>query len=238
MATLARERGVPVAYASERQLEREKIRVPFGVVPVGSVGFVKHALRQFGKSLPEHTPYPALLAPFLHRRVQKLSTLREAKALLAAGQRLFIKPAEGWKRFTGFVAEFEDDYRFSGTSGNKPVWISEPVRFVSEWRAYVADGRVLDVRFVDHGGDRQIQPDIAVINDAVRRLETVAGAARGYVADFGVLESGTTALVELNDGFSMGAYDDLPMTTYWSVTVCRWQQLVDGGYPGGQSTEK
>lgn len=226
MAAFAERQGITVIRASEKQVERKRVVLSPGVVAVGSVPFIKHALRQWGKDLPAHTPYPASLEHLLHRRVQKLPSLNEARALLAAGNRLFIKPADGWKRFTGFVAEFEDDYRFNGASRSKPVWVSDPVRFVSEWRAYVAGGLVMDVRYAHHGGDRDVAPDLAVIHAAVALLAKDVNTPAGYVIDFGVLDSGETALIEMNDGFSFGAYDGLAAETYWAVTVRRWQELV------------
>jgi len=43
--------------------------------------------------------------------------------------------------------------------------------------------------------------------------------------DFGVLDTGETALVEVNDGFAFGAYDQVSAEVYWTVTVSRWWQL-------------
>lgn len=97
--------------------------------------------------------------------------------------------------------------------------------FVSEWRVYVANGVVLDIRFADHGGDRKIRADRGIIFDAVRDL-TECGAPAGYAVDFGVLSTGKTALVELNDGFSIGAYDNVDRVAYWMVIKERWQQLI------------
>lgn len=226
MAALAHSRGVPVVRASEKQVGRQRVKLTPGSVAVGSVPFVRHALRQFGKDLPIHTPYPVTLQHLLYRRVQKLPTLDDAHALLENGGRLFIKPADGWKRFTGFVAEFKDDYRLNGVSRSKPVWVSDPVRFVSEWRAYVANGAAMDVRFADHGGNRGAGPDMAVIREAVELLAGEPQTPAGYVIDFGVLDTGETALIEMNDGFSFGAYDDVSPEAYWDVTVGRWQELV------------
>jgi hypothetical protein len=227
MAELAAKRGITVLNGTEKQVERGKVLLHKDTVAVGSVPFVKYALRQLGKTLPEHVPYPTVLKAMLHRKVKRLPTLREAKSLLSKGQRFFIKPADGWKRFTGFVAEFNDDYRFNGVSGSMPVWISEPVNFVSEWRVYVVDGKVLDIRFVDHGGNRNVEPDHATIQNAVAILSASGAPPAGYVIDFGVLDSGETALIEMNDGFSFGAYDGVSAETYWAVTVSRWQQLVE-----------
>lgn len=188
---------------------------------------MKHALRHVGEALPEHNPYPECLQGILLRRVKKLPSLRLAKERILRGERLFIKPADGWKKFTGFVADDPHDIRFNGVSSSVAVWISEPVCFVSEWRAYVANNQLRDVRFVDYGGNRSAKPDMSVINDAVSRLAASQSAPSGYVMDFGVLaQCGSTALVELNDGFSFGAYDGLSAETYWAISVARWAELT------------
>lgn len=227
MAELARDRGVAVHYASTKQVERGKFTNSASMVAIGSVPFVKHSLRQLGKALPEHTPYPPVLHSMLHREVRRLGALREARVMITQGKRLFVKPADGWKRFNGFVTNDPRDMRFNGASANGAVWVSEPVEFVSEWRAYVAMDRVLDVRFSDHGGERGAAVDRGVIEDAVQLLGKSGEAPAGYVMDFGVLkDSGKTALIEVNDGFSFGAYDGVPAEVYWDVSVGRWAELV------------
>jgi len=226
MALLAAQRGIPVFRASLKQVERGRFKLLAGMVPVGSVAFVAHALRQLGQHLPEHTPYPSALNHLLHRKVRRLRSLREAKALLAEKRQLFIKPADGFKRFTGFVAEFPDDPRFNRAAGSKPVWVSDPVRFVSEWRAYVADDKILDIRFVDDGGNRDVTANLGLIQDAVNALAASATAPAGYVIDFGVLDTGETALIEMNEGFAFGAYDGVSAEVYWAVTISRWQELT------------
>jgi hypothetical protein len=220
----ARRLGLKTVITSEKQMARGKYVMDRYTMAVGGVTFVKHALRQLGILLPKHTPYPEALRHFLYREVKLVSKLRDVKAMLNRGERLFVKPA-GWKRFTGFVAEFGTDLRFNGASNSIPVWISTPVNFVSEWRVYVCSDVILDVRFADHGGDREIKPDQAVITEAVMAMAK-AGAPRGYVIDFGVLDTGETSLVEMNDGFSFGAYDGLQSETLWVVTLNRWMELV------------
>jgi sensor c-di-GMP phosphodiesterase-like protein len=58
MAALAERQGIAVWRASAKQVERQRVRVEPGTVAVGSVPFVKHALRQLGTALPVHNPYP------------------------------------------------------------------------------------------------------------------------------------------------------------------------------------
>lgn len=216
--------GLKAAIASQKQMARGKFVMTPNVMAVGSVGFVKQALRQLGILLPKHTPYPAALDYMLYREVKQLPTLRDAKKMLEK-QTLFVKPA-GWKRFTGFVTHDPYDIRFNGASSSIPVWISEPVTFLSEWRVYVADDVILDVRFADHGGDKRITPNMTMITNAVADLARAGKTPRGYVIDFGVLDRGVTALIEMNDGFSFGAYDGLPAETHWVVTFNRWKELI------------
>jgi hypothetical protein len=172
--------------------------------------------------LAEHTPYPPCLDQFLYRQVKRIPTLREAKVMLDEGKRFFIKP-EGWKTFTGFVADNSMDPRFNGTTNQQPVWISEVVKFVSEYRAYVVRGQVRAVTF--YSGHSTERVNIEVIHNAVD-IFTLNGAPAGYGIDFGVLENGDTALIEVNDGFSLGAYGYYLQEHYYDMLAARWQELL------------
>lgn len=215
---------IPVTMFSLKQMQRGHFKLGQDDLVAGTIQAVKAALKQYGKELVEHSPYPVCLQHLLYREVKWVRTLRDAKDMLDKGASFFIKPA-GYKHFTGFVASFSDDHRFYGASGQLPVFISTPVQFVSEWRCYVADGKLLDVRLADPDHDRSVVPDYAVIEEAVKQL-THFGAPAGYAVDFGVLTTGETALVELNDGFSIGAYDGIPCDLYWQVIYSRWKELI------------
>lgn len=219
--------GLPVLCASEKMMERGKAQLDDGTLVAGTVPFVLHAMRRLGIIAPVHEPHPEELTRWLHRRVWQRDRLRDVLYDLdQGGPQLFVKPALGWKKFTGFVVEFGDDQRFFGVSKNIPVWVSEPLEFVSEWRAYVAYGKVLDVRFVDHGGDRAVAPNFDAIRQAVAQFAISGRAPAGFVIDFGVTNDGRTALIEVNDGFSFGAYDGMSAEVYWTVTAARWNELV------------
>lgn len=58
MAAVATARGVPVIEASDKQVERGKVVVAADRVAVGSISFVRSALRRLGQQLPPHEPYP------------------------------------------------------------------------------------------------------------------------------------------------------------------------------------
>jgi hypothetical protein len=223
IAAMAESLGIPVVAIPQKFVARNFVKFHDTDLVVGSVLFMKHALRAYGKELSEHTPYPECLRHLLYRKVRQYRSLAEAKYLLDMGNKFFIKP-QGWKCFTGFVADNSGDPRFNGTSGQQPVWTSEVVKFLTEWRVYVVDGQVRTTRWA-HEGDSTLKPDPVVIEKAVFDFKH-AGSPDGYAIDFGVLSSGETALVEVNDGFSIGAYGDNLEVTYWDMLSARWQQLI------------
>ena len=60
---------------------------------------------------------------------------------------------------------------------------------------------------------------------AIEILERSRNAKAAYGIDFGVLAQGDTALIELNDGFSLGSYG-LDQSVYADLIVARWTELM------------
>jgi ATP-grasp domain, R2K clade family 3 len=46
-----------------------------------------------------------------------------------------------------------------------------------------------------------------------------------FALDVGVLATGETVLVEVNDGFSLGRYG-LPVALYTDMVIARWEEMV------------
>jgi ATP-grasp domain, R2K clade family 2 len=100
---------------------------------------------------------------------------------------------------------------------------SEVVTWQSEYRVYVARGQILGTRH--YLGDPNVPLDGQEIATAVAEYEASGEATAGYGIDFGVLGTGQTALIEVNDGYALGSYgleDDL----YTDLLIARWCQLV------------
>ena len=79
-------------------------------------------------------------------------------------------------------------------------------------------GLVVGIRH--YGGDPANLPDDEVVSESVRTLNTSGQATAGYGLDLGVLSSGQTALVERNDGFSLGSYGNSfrnPSSSAWKA---------------------
>lgn len=187
----------------------------------GSVKFVRAALKALGKEPPTQNPYPDALRPLLRRHVWPVASL--GRVLNGIGPAVFIRPAKRWKAFTGFVADSPNPPQVYGVSRREPVWCSEVVNFVSEWRCYVVQGNVRFIGFAKYGGDRFRCPNEVLIRESIADWRTSPSA---YAVDFGVLDTGETALIEVNDGFSVGAYDGVPAEVYWDMIATRWQELA------------
>lgn len=221
LASHAATLGIPVLGVTRKPFTRHRFESRSGDVIAGSVPFIRGALQSLGVQLPPQTPYPPVLAPYLHRKVWELPALGEA---LALGFPVFIRPAKRWKRFTGFVADSPNPAEVYGVSRREPVWCSDVVTWRSEWRCYVVRG---EVRFVGLAATmrpmaRLFPVDLSVVHEAVAQVN----GPSAYAIDFGVLSTGETALIEMNDGFSVGAYDGVPADVYFDMMATRWMELT------------
>jgi hypothetical protein len=219
---------IAIVNSSMQGLETYRQQLRSGTcLPVGSVEFVRCAMQTAGIREPENLSYPEGAQRFLNR------TIRQTKA----GQVLgiwFVKPMVT-KAFTGFVydtmaqehsyseADRESLAAFLAMPADAPVWISEPVTFLSEWRYYVQQGKIIgSARYDATGDDNAPQPE----NGTVLECITATGLTTPFAADFGVLDDGSTALVEVNDAWSLGLYGQaLEPMAYLRFLYSRWQSL-------------
>lgn len=170
--------------------------LPEQYTPCGSVEW---CLSLLGKQIvPDY--YPNWLNEYLYRKVWY-----EEKFPL--DKTCFIKPADSYKRFTGFVHK-AGSYKKKKRNGR--YWCSEVVEFVNEWRYYVADGTVLCGKW--YWGDEVNTPDAPGLD--IKIPEGYCGAL-----DFGTLKDGRLALVEAQHPFACGWYgsglDDIELYLKW-----------------------
>lgn len=217
-ATVARARGIEFKLSSLREANSIAAHQPYAMA-VGTVPFVLGVLRAARLQVPQHVPYPSVLSAYLHRKVGYAERLKDL--LQEKRGTLFVKPAKGWKNWTGEVMDARHP-----RGRNAPVYWSEPVSWLSEWRAYVVRGRVLDIQPAPGFGEAPVACDQSVVAAAALELHASTESADGVVIDFGVLSTGVTALIEVNDGFSFGAYGSVSDDTMWAVWEARWLQLA------------
>jgi ATP-grasp domain, R2K clade family 2 len=218
-------RGVPVTYYTEKRIRRRQLPLDRQSLVVGDMPCIFGALQQLAIPEPLPNDYPASLSEFLHRRVWR-STLEKLEFSLREGicSGIFAKPANRCKRFKGCVFDSEYDlFRVYGVSRQEVLLCAEVVRWLSEYRIYVVNS---EIRSVDwYAGDREVAIDLQEVGRAINALDIAGESYAGYAIDFGVLATGETALVEMNDGFAIGAYQ-IDSKNYTDLIWARWAQLL------------
>jgi hypothetical protein len=135
---------------------------------------------------------------------------------------IFMKPDGLSKEFIGGVLESEESFKLhmADKPDETPILLSEVVKFVSEYRGYVCEGKLLGIYF--YMGDFRVFPDMTVIDSAIAEYED---APAGYSIDFGITDDGRTLLIECNDGWSLGNYG-LEPSKYCRLLGRRWHELM------------
>lgn len=142
-----------------------------------------------------------------------------------------MKPADTWTRFTGQVIETLEalEVLMDRLGEDVRVWVSDLVEFVAEYRAYALDGFILGI--CPYAGPEWLEgsPEPWVNRDVIEAgLDAMSHHSRALVIDHGVLASGETVLVEMNDAWAIGLYPGISRTDYLSLLTARWQELVAG----------
>lgn len=193
------------------------------VVVVGYIGDIHRALRNLGCPIPVNVDYPKVLGHTLHRNIRR-GNLGEVRA---SKSQVFIKPIQH-KEFTGFVWEghASDRRRVVTHPDDLEVWVSDYIQFRAEFRSFILNDVILDVR--RYKGDWSLAPNPSVIRDAVALLALKKEAPRAYSLDWGIDNHGRTVLIEMNDSFSLGHYGLNPVL-YARMLSARWYEMTREG---------
>ena len=218
-------RGYPVELFTEKNLVRRRLPLDRSCLVAGDVPVVIAALKQLDVPIPVPDDYPVCLRSFLRRRVweTRLDVVQE-RVYGDDFKPFFIKPKGRLKRFTGKVVESYYDFSsLANVSKQTPVLCSEVVKWRSEYRVFVIQGKIQGTRH--YSGDPTLTLNEAETLSAIDTLERSGNANAAYGIDFGVLAQGDTALIELNDGFSLGSYG-LDRSIYADLILARWTELM------------
>lgn len=168
---------------------------------------------------PELDTYPAVLQPFLRRKVSRVPDV--VRAAMRGPLPMFLKPSRDNKAFTGMVVETRDDIMAFLHCDGVEGWASEVVDWVSEWRVLVCHHEPIAVRH--YKGDSMQSLPVGFIREAVRAGRDVL--PEGYCLDVGLLGDNLPALVEFNAGYSFGAYE-ANSTDFCRTLWAWWQENV------------
>jgi hypothetical protein len=219
-----RKRGIPCRLFEPAQLEQGHLPLGPDTLVAGGLRVVESALAAIGATVPTADNLPDRLAGYRGRKVwtSTWGELRAAYGAKGPPEPLFVKPLRRNKGFPALALCAADDLSTAYHRGDgEEVLVAEYVVFVSEWRCFVCRGHLLEL--CHYQGDVFCYPDSQVIRRALADFAPIAPA--GYGIDFGVLMDGRTVLVEVNDGYALGAYG-LNSVEYSELLEARWVQLA------------
>lgn len=190
-------------------------------VVYGGIYATLEAFKTLKVALPELINAHQLLPGFMGRKVWE-TTVGEIKHSSTAEYPCFMKPLKDNKLFNGLVVQkpLFAALKLKALADETEILVSEVVNFVTEYRCFVHNGSIVDVRYYK-GNARKII-DFNVADQAVRALYKCPVA---YTIDFGLTDTGSTQLIEINDGFGFGLYG-LDFRKAIPMIFDRWDQIV------------
>jgi hypothetical protein len=179
----------------------KKEKCPQDYVPSGSVEWCLYSLDKEIK--PNY--YPVWLKNYLCRKIWYTDKW-------PLGQKVFIKPSDRYKRFTGFIT-------FGNYSKKKkpPFVCSEVISFKNEWRYYITQGEVIAKEW--YFGDDINMPKAPElnINIPIDFYGTI---------DFGITDKNQFVLVEAHHPFACGWYGK-QHELYFQWLIDGWKYMQD-----------
>jgi len=218
------QRNIPVELFTEKRIQRRQLPISNDTLVVGFVPTVLAAVKLLGLQAPPTNDYPQALQSFLRRRIWQSTVAQLISHIYEGGAPIFAKPQGRKKRFTGHVFAQPDDLQYlENASNTTPILCAEVVEWLSEYRVFVVRSNIVGIKH--YSGDPAIKIDERIIADAIQRLGNSGEITAGYGMDFGVMRTGQTALVEWNDGFSLGSYG-LDRVVYTDLLIARWCEIT------------
>lgn len=181
-------------YDHDSRLITGKIKNEQYIVPIGNIEFVEKYL---GKHIKPINIPDCLTDEYFTKRFCKRMDYKELqKALLSSSY--FVKSDETLK-------DFSDIYKEIGYIKKiDKYFVSEPVLFTDEWRAFIYKNKILDVRKYLGDWDKP-DFDIQWLKNAVSKYSKSESCPKAYTLDFGYFD-GKIAIIECHRDISIGLY--------------------------------
>lgn len=194
------------------------------------VTIFKRIVDKLGVGYQPFDCYPEVLTPYYGRTLTKSTLGVEREKFHKDYKKVFVKPVLP-KQFIGNVWEsIINLIPLAKISDDAEVWVCEPIDILSEYRCYVLDGEILDVKH--YYGDWSKVPDKLTIEKVVKEYK---GAPAAYGIDFAVVRRYgcdsflETVVLEVNDGCNLGNYG-LDSIYYGEMIVSRWMEICKSKY--------
>jgi len=216
-----------VALSFESLCDQERVRSIANHMPVGSVEFVRQAMKLQGIPTPVFNSHPAdVISQREWGRNIDIVSVFHARQTIARGVPVFIKPTF-LKQFNGFVANADDGSEFykeqievfNSLCPSESVYIQNVLEFKAEWRVYVTAGKAVAISRYDDR-DEEFDIDLGFVDNLVGRFSGMTLAI-----DVGLTEDGTFVVVELTDAWAIGKYMDISDSNYFDFLWSRWLEI-------------
>lgn len=217
-------RGIACELFTTKRLMRNQIALDNQTLVVGDNPTMMTVFKRLGINWTNDS-YPESLRKYLNRTIWESSV----RNLLLESHRneianIFVKPKSKAKLFTGFVINSNTGlYQLDGIAKNTDLYCSSVVNWLSEYRVFVAKSKIVGIK--NYAGDDSLLLNMEVVESAIRDFDQSNQRTDAYGIDFGILEDGTTALIEWNDGFALGSYG-LEKEIYTELILARWHELL------------
>lgn len=201
----------------------EEIDYSFSPIVVGGINTIRQVFSDLNITQPDIDNPHKHLPGYMGRKVFEMtfSDVEEYSNTEGAFP-FFIKPLYHHKLFTGYVVTSKHGLLQAKLrcQPNSDLIISECVNFVSEYRCFVLNGKLIGSK--NYTGDFTVSPDYRIIENAIMDYKSQPIA---YSIDFGITDDGRTLLIEMNDGFGLSAYG-LNKIAYCKMLEARWEEIA------------
>jgi hypothetical protein len=216
------ELGYEVVGFSYQELKAEELLLRPDRPLNGGIETMQECFRQMGVICPGALDYPDSLKNFLGRDI-RFGTMRDIRNMDSFKDPVFIKPVEH-KLFNGALLQgkrADNLINFVHIADDVKIQISEVVEFISEWRFYILDKKVVGVGHYGFGNPL-IFPDGDIVQAIIDRYHD---APISYGLDVGITSDDRVLLVEINDSLSLGNYGCRPKP-YARMIGARWFEVL------------
>jgi hypothetical protein len=193
-------------------------------VHCAGIAFMGILWKELGIKPPPLINIPPELLPYAKRKIWQEPFNDVLKRFLTgAPPPVFIKPAKTEKLFTGLVVNSLRDLLYvKDIAEDTTVECQEVIDIVVEYRCYCNFYKtMIDCnRYGD--GDFRVFPDLSVVDNIIKDFQNPPVA---YSVDVGVLKTGETVLIEINDSYCLGSYG-INAISYSKMLSNRWMEIA------------
>ncbi len=194
-------------------------------IVIGGLDPVVRALTRLGIELPD-IDYPETFRSVLIDPTVEHTTMGAIRQAPQSWPR-FVKPTTGRKEFGGLVVRSTNDLLYvTHVADEVQVFSAAPadLRGRTEWRCFVIDRRVRDIRPYTFCPDGDA-PSVTFVQLLVNQWSSAPAGFTVDVVNLGDRARPDWRVIECNDGYALGSYG-LHRSTYAELLVARWAELT------------